>query len=347
MTFELVEEAVAHEVLKQYRKYGLIGESHQIQYLGKLIERVSALPVNVLITGETGTGKGLVAKAIHEGSKIGENRRSGDFIDINCAAIPESLLESELFGYEKGAFTGAIKYKQGMVAAADCGTLFLDEIGDMPINLQAKLLNAIEERKVTPLGRTKPIVVDIRIVAATSKNLEQMIQKRNFREDLYFRLNVFPMYIPPLRERREDIPPLVHHFVDVYSMENKVNKIFFMPDALKALMSYSWPGNIRELQNIVQRALVLYHDKGDLLTTEDVGNIFALNSNGNSGTRYVEGILKERGIDYIELALKEYNGNVIQAAKVLGMSRSGLYKKMREYGIDAKLFRNEHKNEHK
>jgi formate hydrogenlyase transcriptional activator len=239
---------------------GIVGESRALREVFELVEMVAATDSSVLLLGETGTGKELIARAIHDRSC----RRHRMFARINCAAIPSGLLESELFGHERGAFTGAMTQKMGRVELADQGTLFLDEIGDIPLELQPKLLRVLQEREYERLGSTQTRQVNVRVVAATHRNLQTMIMEKQFRADLYYRLNVFPILIPPLRERREDIPLLVRHFVRQFAQ--RMNKIVdaVSPETIEALVRYSWPGNIRELQNVIERAVVI-HEKGKLM----------------------------------------------------------------------------------
>ncbi len=233
-------------------KFGLVGRSPEMKGIFSVIERVADTPSTVLITGESGTGKELVAKALHEQS----SRKSGPFIKINCAAIPKNLMESELFGYEKGAFTGATSSKPGRFELADGGTLFLDEIGEIPVEMQVKLLRAIQESEFERVGGIKTIKVDVRLITATNRDLEQEIARGNFREDLYYRLNVVPLQIPPLRKRAGDIPWLVEHIIKKFNERLRKNVTGIADDALAALESHSWPGNIRELENVIERTLL-------------------------------------------------------------------------------------------
>ena len=238
---------------------GIIGQSPALQEVLQLVEMVAASDSTVLLLGETGTGKELVARAIHSRSR----RADRALIKLNCAAIPSGLLESELFGHERGAFTGAITQKTGRLELADEGSLFLDEIGDIPLELQPKLLRVLQEREFERLGSTRTKKVDARVVAATHRNLEEMIVERQFRSDLYYRLNVFPIYIPPLRERPQDIPLLVRHFVQQFAQRMNKTVEAISSDTMLALTRYSWPGNIRELQNVIERAVVVY-ERGNL-----------------------------------------------------------------------------------
>src|SRR5512135_3644695 len=250
----LMENLVLRQQLsQQFGTRAFVGVSPQIAQVFDVLSKVIPTRSNILILGESGTGKGLVAEIVHGNSQ----RKDNPFISINCSAIPENLLESELFGYRKGAFTGATSDKKGLITMADQGTLFLDEIGDMPLGLQAKVLKVLETGEVHPLGDTKALFVDVRLIAATNKDLEEQIRKGLFREDLYYRLNVIEVKIPPLRDRREDINVLAQHFVEKYSKENNKRVPGITDEALLALNSYPWPGNIRELRNVIERAVVL------------------------------------------------------------------------------------------
>ncbi|MDQ0219228.1 sigma-54-dependent Fis family transcriptional regulator [Peribacillus cavernae] len=262
MSFQL---ETLHEELEQRRGYeNFLGKSKAMQVVFSMIERIKSIDSSVLITGESGTGKELVARSIHNTGK----RKGGPLETVNCAAIPETLLESELFGYEKGAFTGATQRKEGRWAAANGGTLFLDEISEMPLALQVKLLRALQEREITPLGSNIKIPLDVRIVSAANKNLEQMVMEGTFREDLYFRLNVIPLSIPPLRERKEDLPLLIDHFLQKYSKEMNRERKSFSSTARGLLLDYSYPGNVRELGNIIEYSVALSQD--DVMTDVDL-----------------------------------------------------------------------------
>jgi formate hydrogenlyase transcriptional activator len=231
----------------------IVGASDPLRRVLSLVQSVSATGSTVLIHGETGTGKELVARAVHQMS----NRRATTFVRLNCAAIPTGLIESELFGHERGAFTGAVSQKIGRFELADGGTLFLDEVGEIPLDLQPKLLRVLQERELERLGGTRTIKVDVRVIAATNRDLDEMVASRTFRSDLFYRLNVFPIAVPPLRNRREDIPPLVHHFVDRYARRMKKATLVVSPETLAALSRYDWPGNVRELENVVERSVIL------------------------------------------------------------------------------------------
>ncbi|UFJ39980.1 sigma-54 dependent transcriptional regulator [Brevibacillus humidisoli] len=249
---------------QQHAYAGLIGKSQPMQRLIQFIERLKQINSNILITGESGTGKELVARAIH----FQGERQARPFSVINCAAIPENLLESELFGYEKGAFSGAYKRKEGLVESTDGGTLFLDEIGEMPLALQAKILRVIEDRQVTPLGSLQPKEVDIRFIAATNRNLLEEVRKGTFREDLFYRLNVIPLHLPPLRERREDIPLLIEHFLALFAINLNKQRKTINNEVKKRLYAYNYPGNVRELANIVEYAVALA--PSEVITIEDL-----------------------------------------------------------------------------
>src|SRR5690349_180749 len=245
-------------------RFGLVGDSPEMQSIFDVIDKVADTPSTVLITGESGTGKELVAKALHEGS----SRKAGPFIKINCAAIPKTLMESELFGYEKGAFTGATSSKPGRFELADGGTLFLDEIGEIPVEMQVKLLRAIQESEFERVGGLKTIKVDVRLVTATNRDLEQETQRGNFREDLYYRLNVVPLQIPPLRKRTGDIPLLVKHIIKKFNERLKKSITGIADDALAALEAHAWPGNIRELENVLERTILFA--KGERIERADL-----------------------------------------------------------------------------
>ena len=292
------------------------------------LEKVIPTKSNILILGESGTGKGLLAELVHCNSP----RRDKPFICINCSAIPEGLLESELFGYKKGAFTGAITDKLGLIALAHQGTLFLDEIGDMPLNLQAKLLKVLETSEVYPLGDTKPKLVDIRLIAATNVDIDSRIKQGTFRGDLYWRLNVIEITIPPLKERKEDIEMLTDHFIRKMSQEHNKAIHGIDREALELLMDYSWPGNVRELKNVIERSIVLA--EGPILTTADFPEKFHKGESGKEIPR-----LKEYLGDYEKgLLLQVYNShgkNKEETAKSLGIDLATLYRKFKKYGIDS------------
>lgn len=328
-TKELFQEnrALRRELDKKYSFSEIIGNSASLQAVFRLIEKVSVTNASILIQGESGTGKELVARAIHQHS----NRSNKPFVAINCGALPESLLESELFGHLKGSFTGAISDKKGIFQAADGGTLFLDEIGEIPLSLQVKLLRALQEHEVTPIGSTVSVKFDARIIAATNRNLEEEITKGNFREDLFYRLNVIEVFLPPLRQRREDIPLLTKHFVTKTANEHQQKEKNVSKEAMSALINYNWQGNIRELQNAVERAFILSGDEIDL---ESLPPKLKINQQQGFETRDTNGLnptLEEVERRYVLEILKKVNQDKSLAANILGIDLSTLYRKLKRY----------------
>ena len=313
----------------RFDKSTIVATSKSMNEIFKVIERIKDLDINVLITGESGTGKELIAKAIHYSS----NRKDKLLETINCAAIPHNLLESELFGYEKGAFTGANKKYKGKFELADKGTLFFDEIGDMDLLLQAKLLRVLQEKEITPLGSEKSIPIDVRFIAATNLDLSEEIKSGNFREDLFFRLNVICIEMPPLRDRKEDIPALVKHFLYKYSKDFKREVISISPSAVSALEKYDYPGNVRELQNIIERAVALTNS--DIIEIKDLPNHIVKNSGLNITKEMVHINIGESLAQVEERVilstLKHYNDNKRKTAQVLGISERSLYTKINQY----------------
>lgn len=310
----------------------IVGNSSKIKEILSLIERVAPTDVRVLISGENGTGKELVARAIHKNSI----RNNKPFIEVNCAAIPNELIESELFGHEKGAFTGAMQQRAGKFELADTGTLFLDEIGDMSLQAQAKVLRAIEDGKIERVGGSKKIDVDVRIVSATNKNLIEMIKNAEFREDLFHRLNVIPVTVPPLRERPGDIPLLVKHFSVLISKKYKRKEPEFSPDAISLLQKLKWTGNIRELKNIIERVIILvnkpvinYHDIEFLVPSEKF-TFDEMIEESNSFQDFKDKAEKAYIIKQLEL----HNWNVSKTAESLDIQRSHLYNKIKKFGLD-------------
>jgi Nif-specific regulatory protein len=286
----------------------------------------------VLIQGETGTGKELVARALHYTS----SRRERLFVAQNCSALAENLLESELFGHAKGAFTGADRDKKGLFELADGGTLFLDEVGEAPLSIQAKLLRVLQEGEIWPVGATKPRTVDVRVVSATHRDLERMVREGGFRQDLFYRLHVYPVRMPALRERREDIPLLARHFLDRYAREFGRAVTGFVPEAVERLAVYDWPGNVRELQNEVQRALITRTD-GDLIQIDDLSPRLLGRSAVSDSGDLPRGPLKDM-LDAVERlllqrALREHHNNKTRAAEALGVTREGLHKKLARFGL--------------
>ncbi|WP_313885000.1 sigma-54-dependent Fis family transcriptional regulator [Desulfofundulus sp. TPOSR] len=315
----------------RYTVDNLIGASRDMLRLKETIRRVAQGPSTVLIRGESGTGKELVAHALHTASP----RHRGPFIKVNCAAVPENLLESELFGYQEGAFTGARKGGQiGKFEQADGGTIFLDEIGDMPLPMQAKILRVLQEKEIERLGDTRPRAVDVRVVAATNRDLEELIRQGHFREDLYYRLNVVSLYIPPLRERPDDIPLLVNHFIKKFNREFGLLVRGVSPEVSEILYTYDWPGNVRELENVMERAFNLV--EGDIIEVKHMPPYLQKASQGrkrNLHNRTLATLLQEVEKEALLEALAAAGGNKMQAAKTLGISRAWLYKKMKQYDI--------------
>jgi two-component system response regulator PilR (NtrC family) len=319
---ELYEENVylRRELQDRYTFSNIIGRSGRMQSIFTLIERVSKTPSTVLIRGESGTGKELIARAIHFNS----NRSQARFLSINCGALPENLLESELFGHERGAFTGAVREKQGLFQEASNGTLFLDEIGEMTPSMQVKLLRALQEKTIRRVGGTREESIDVRIIAATNQDLEEQISNGSFREDLFYRINVIPIHLPALRKRREDIPLLAEHFVRKYSVELGTEPVRFSVEAMRLLERYEWPGNVRELENVVERTLALR--SGPVVTANDLPPIVSRQPESDDEIRLPdEGLDLEAYLDEIRRrlmneALERCDGVQTQAAELLGMS---------------------------
>ena len=304
----------------------IVGKSPKMQQLYEVIDRISTSSPTVLIQGESGTGKELVANVIHQNSV----RKDKPFIPVNCGAIAEGLLESELFGHVKGAFTGAIKDNIGLFKAADGGTLFLDEIAEVPPALQVKLLRALQERKIRPVGDTREYGVDVRVIAATNKVLEDAIEKKTFREDLYYRLNVISIHLPSLREIKEDIPYLVQHFMKKFSKETHREITRIAPQALDLLISYGWPGNVRQLENIIERAFAL--GEGDMICVKDLpSEIRDMDRQINISDANLNLLENEKVL--IRRALEQCNGNKAEAAQLLGINITTVYRKMEKYRI--------------
>ncbi|MHB2153135.1 sigma-54-dependent transcriptional regulator [Calditrichota bacterium GD2] len=320
------------------KNFQIIGVSSAIRWVLKMVRRAAEVESKVLITGESGTGKGLVARAIHYQSA----RKSKPFISTNCAAIPSELLESELFGHKKGTFTGAIKDQKGKFLAADGGTIFLDEIGDMDVNMQAKLLNVLQEKKIQVIGDPFPQAVDVRVIAATNKNIEKMIKKGTFREDLYYRLNVIHIHIPPLRERKEDILPLTYYFLQKYSKE--LNKPVLRVHRLveSVLKNHPWPGNVRELENTIERLVVFAENEeinmDDYLRINHINPEFWNKILDSEHFSYLNlhQALETFEYKYLSYMLEQNNWNVQRTARILGIDRSNMYKKFKKYGISLK-----------
>ncbi len=319
--------ALRRELNKQFAFSEIIGKSDALQKIFALVKKIADTNATVLIQGESGTGKELIARAIH----LNSSRTSNPFLAVNCGALPESLLESELFGHTKGSFTGAVSDKKGLFRAASGGTLFLDEIGEMPTALQVKLLRALQEHEVMPVGATEAVKFDARIIAATNKNLEHEVKEQRFREDLFYRLNVIELTVPPLRERIEDIPLLVKHFVaKCASVQNTFEKLVAR-DAMEALANYDWPGNVRELENAIERAFILSSDEIDV---ESLPQKVRAKSGRAFRTRDEEGFrptLEELERRYLMEVLGSVGEDKTKAAHILGIDLSTLYRKLKRY----------------
>ncbi len=320
-----------------WSEYKLIGVSKSIKDILNTIENLSYNDATVLITGENGVGKEVVARLIHQKS----NRKQGPFVDVNCAAIPETLIEAELFGYERGAFTGAITSKKGKFEAANNGTLFLDEIGDMPLNLQSKLLRVLQEKAIQRLGSNKNIPVNIRLICSTNKDIAKMVKEGIFREDLYYRINVIPIHIPPLRDRKEDIPELIKYYIKEFS--KKYGKKFEQIEdkAIDKLVEYKWPGNVRELKNIVERLVIMSNSK--VITLEDMVRYIPEiidNQDRNNNSEEINWDLPYKEAKqyfekiYFTRKLAKVNNNISKLSQETGLDRTYIYKKLENLGIN-------------
>ncbi len=354
------ENARLVEQLEQYTGYlnneihsafdfgRIVGSSAALQNVLDKVEQVAPTSSSVLLRGETGTGKELVAHAVH----INSPRADNPFVRVNCAALAQGVLESELFGHEKGAFTGAVERRSGRFELADGGTLFLDEVGDLPMEVQIKLLRALQEREFERVGGTETVSVDVRLVSATNRDLEGMIEQGSFREDLYYRLNVFPIHLPPLRERVDDLEVLANHFIAKFSRNTHRTMNGLSPEALQKLQGYMWPGNVRELENIIERAMIL--SKGDIIGPNELA--FARRSpsqsgltptispttpsavpkpvSNSAGSKPLSVRLLEEEKREIESAVEKSEGNIAGASRLLGINRSTLYYRMRKHGLE-------------
>jgi transcriptional regulator with GAF, ATPase, and Fis domain len=310
-----------------FHQFGVLGVSPRMQEVFQLLELASPSEANILLLGETGTGKELVARAIHRNSP----RAQGPFVVVNCAALPETLMESELFGHERGAFTGAVSRKEGRFLLAHRGSLFLDEIGELSLTTQAKILRVLQAREFEPLGSSRTLKVDVRIIAATNRNLEAMVRDGRFRDDLYYRLNVFPIVLPPLRERLEDLPLLADHFLRTYRRKNQREIKALAPEALQAMQGYAWPGNIRELENVIERGVIVC--RGDTLTLRDLPA--NLQQGGSAPPEEEpERQLPELERQLISRTLEMVDGQRLAAAEILGISLEELHLKLRSYGLE-------------
>ncbi len=324
------------EITSRYSFDQIIGKNEKMRAVFDMIAEVAETDATVLIRGETGTGKELIARALHFNSP----RKNREFVRVNCAALSETLLESELFGHEKGAFTGAINVRIGRFEQANGGTLFLDEIGDIPLSTQAKLLRVLQEREFERVGGNKTTKVDVRIISATNKNLEKNVANGLFRNDLFYRLNVIPIELPPLRERQDDVPLLAFHFLNLYSERFKKLLTDFSPDALAVMMSNDWPGNVRQLENVVERAVIM--EKSDQITARTIAACLRPNLQPNYHYMVNENLplkaLKEELIsnfekEYITRLLKKHLGNITAAAETAGLHYKNFCEKMKKYGI--------------
>jgi DNA-binding NtrC family response regulator len=313
------------ELRERYRFENIVGTSEAMEKVYRLIEKVSAISTNVLIFGETGTGKELVARAIHYNSERAER----PFVAVNCGALTESLLESELFGHVKGAFTGAIANREGFFRKADKGTLFLDEISEISHGLQIKLLRAVQEREVIPVGGREPLKFDVRLIAATNKNLEDEVQKGTFREDLFYRINVITVPLPPLRDRKEDIPLLVHHFLQKYAQRLAKPSMRIAREAMQTLVNYDWPGNVRELENMVERSVALC--EGETIEVSDLPEKLTRVRIAIRDLDQYQVTLDALEEEHIKKVLSKVNGDKVKAAQILGINLSTLYRKLARY----------------
>lgn len=334
LDYNRLEEEIGLLREKDKGKHNIVGSSNAISEMKEQIRIVAPTNAWVLISGDNGTGKELVAHTIHNLSKRGHK----SLVEVNCAAIPEELIESELFGHEKGAFTGASTMRKGKFDLAHEGTIFLDEIGDMSLKAQSKTLRILQEQKFERVGGTKTIHVDVRVIAATNKDLEEEIQKGTFRDDLYYRLNVIPIKVPPLRERSDDIPELVNEFVKEFSLSTNIEPKVFSQEAIELLQRHDWPGNVRELKNLVERLMIMVPKK--VLEAKDMPDPFSRSFDTDKGfeTAFMQTSFKKAksGFEkaFIENKLKEFNGNISQTAEVIGIERSNLHKKIKTYGLE-------------
>ncbi len=320
----------------------IVSQNDKMREVFKLVRQVADTDVTVLVLGETGTGKELISRAIHFNS----SRKNNPLVTINCSAIPEHLLESELFGYERGAFTGANNQRTGKIEEADGGTVFLDEIADIPLHVQTKLLRFLQEKQIDRIGTNKTMTVDTRIVAATNRNLQQMVKDGTFREDLYYRLNVFPITLPPLRERLEDVPLLAEHFLKKHQLKSKEPVAGISPSVVHTMLNYTWPGNVRELENLIKRAIIKC--EGSTIVELDIPGqaapVFAGLTESPSTTsvpykRYLDHVLKDAERKFLLRALKESKGNLNQAARMMEVDRKTIYRKIDEFQINVSEFK--------
>lgn len=338
----IIENSALRKKLEERFSFNnIIGKSHRIQQVYDLIMQVADTDATVLITGETGTGKELIAHAIHYNS----NRKDSPFVVINCSALPESLLETELFGHEEGAFTGAIKRRTGKFEFANKGTVFFDEMSNLPLSMQTKLLRLLQEKSFERIGGNQTIKVDVRVIAATNKDLNKLSEEGGFRKDLYYRLNVIPIQVPTLRERQEDIPLLLTHFIEKYNKAFKKDIKSISQDALSIMMSYNWPGNVRELENLVERAVIMV--KGHIINEVDIliptqkQRMEGLEEmfDGRITNNSLEEFLSHCEKTYITKLLKQHKGKIYSSAKISGVDTKTLYRKMKKYNINKNIFK--------
>ncbi|MBN2031194.1 sigma-54-dependent Fis family transcriptional regulator [bacterium] len=329
----LVEvEQLQDELEEKYKFENIIGNSNEMRNVFSMVAKVAPTDSTILISGESGTGKELIAKAIHLHSR----RKNRSFVTINCGALPENLQESELFGHVRGAFTGAIREKRGLFQEANGGTLFLDEIGETAPSTQVKLLRFLQDGEIRRVGENEPVYVDVRLLAATNQDLEKAIEEGTFREDLYYRLNVIPIHVPPLRNRRDDIPLLINHFLERYLTKSKKKIESVSMDAIKILTGYDWPGNVRELENVIERAVILTNR--NVITRDDLPSYI---HDTQKKTTIQEESIEETTLDklekhYILKTLEKYTWNQKKASEVLGISTTTLWRKLKAYGIEPK-----------
>ena len=339
---DLVRLEDENKLLRQKftQDYELTGNSSSIKELKEVIGIIAPTNAWILIMGENGTGKELVARSIHRQSK----RLQKPFVEVNCAAIPEELIESELFGHEKGAFTGATEKKRGKFELAHEGTMFLDEVADMSLKAQAKILRILQEKKIERVGGSKVIETDVRVLAATNKNLEEEMEEERFRQDLYYRLNVIPLRIPPLRDRKEDIPLLVDHFLKDFSLKEGAEKKTITDDALAVLMNHDWPGNVRELKNIVDRLVIM--TPSDIISGDDIPPLMKESQKVKEDVTFLsQSSFKTAKVEFekefIARKLQESNGNVSKTAELIGLERSNLHRKIKSYGLEVETVRDQ------
>jgi two-component system response regulator GlrR len=315
----------------QYDFVNIVARSEKMKRVLEMVSHIAKTESTVYIHGESGTGKELIAKAIH----LASERKNGPFVAINCAALPETLLESQLFGHEKGAFTGAVRSTRGLFTQAHAGTLFLDEIGDMPLSIQAKLLRALQERQFYPIGSEKAVAVDVRVIVATRKDLESHVKQGLFREDLFYRIHVIPILVPPLRERKEDIPPLAEHFLNKFSQQMKKEVRGLVPEAMQKLMLHEWPGNVRELEHTVEYAVAMTQQN---MITED----FILQTKGVISEEPLKPLKEARDAyekGYLVHLLEICSGNVSKAAKLAGKYRADFYDLLRKHNLKSEDYK--------